>query len=47
MFNLAYDKQEVTLTQEYNISVNTTNKAKIMNSNTLDYSNHPRILFEE
>jgi len=47
MFNLAYNKQEVTITQDYHIFVNTTNKAKVMNSNTLDYSNHPRISFEE
>lgn len=46
MFNLTYDKQEVAIThQDYHIFV--TNKAKVMISNTLDYSNHPPILFEE
>jgi len=47
MFNFTYDKQEVAIIQDYRIFVNTTNKAEVMNSYTLDYSNHPRVSFEE
>lgn len=47
MFNLTYDKQEVAIIQDYRIFVNTTNEVEVMNSNTLDYSNHPRVSFEE
>jgi len=47
MLNITYDKQEVTIAQDYHIFVNATNKAKVMYSNTLDWSNHPRISFEK